>query len=116
MAKPIEATPVLEGSDALAFIAEMEKNEKASEEERKRIKADADIIRSMLTFAFQFEPMQSNRRIVRLTEELPLKPFDCGNADLNDFLLNDAKAYASRLLAVTYLLEDDKELLAFSPY
>ena len=57
--------------------------------------------------------MQSNRRIVRLTEELPLKPFDCGNADLNDFLLNDAKAYASRLLAVTYLLEDDKELLAF---
>ena len=52
MAKPIEATPVLEGSDALAFFAEMEKNEKASEEERKRIKADADIIRSMLTFAF----------------------------------------------------------------
>ena len=52
MAKPIEATPMLEGSDALAFFAEMEKNEKASEEERKRIKADADIIRSMLTFAF----------------------------------------------------------------
>lgn len=52
MAKPIEATPVLEGSDAFAFIAEMEKNEKASNEEKKRIKADADIIRSMLTFAF----------------------------------------------------------------
>lgn len=52
MAKPIEATPVLEGSDALAFFAEMEKNEKASEEEKKRVKADADIIRSMLTFAF----------------------------------------------------------------
>ena len=52
MAKPIEATPVLEGSDALAFFAEMEKNEKASEEERNRIKADAEIIRSMLTFAF----------------------------------------------------------------
>ncbi len=47
MAKPIEATPVLEGSDALAFFAEMEKNEKASEEERKRIKADADFFRSM---------------------------------------------------------------------
>ncbi len=52
MAKPIEATPVLEGSDAIAFIAEMEKNEKASNEEKKRIKADAEIIRSMLTFAF----------------------------------------------------------------
>lgn len=52
MAKPIEATPVLEGADALAFFAEMEKNEKVSDEERKRIKADADIIRSMLTFSF----------------------------------------------------------------
>jgi len=47
MAKPIEATPVLEGSDALAFFAEMEKNEKASEEERKRIKADANSFRTM---------------------------------------------------------------------
>ena len=51
--------------------------------------------------------MQDNRRIVRLTQEHLLKPFDCGNADLNDFLLNDAKAYASHLLAVTYLLEND---------
>ena len=47
MAKPIEATPVLEGSDALAFFAEMEKNEKASEEEKKRVKADANFFRSM---------------------------------------------------------------------
>ena len=45
-----------------------------------------------------------------------MKSFDCGNADLNDFLLNDAKAYASHLLAVTYLLENDTELLAFSPF
>ena len=52
MAKPIEATPGLEGADALAFFAEMEKNEKVSDEEKKRIKADADIIRSMLTFSF----------------------------------------------------------------
>ena len=29
MAKPIEATPVLEGSDALAFIAEMKKGTRA---------------------------------------------------------------------------------------
>ena len=57
--------------------------------------------------------MQSNSRIVRLTNNYPLKPFDCGNVDLNDFLLSDAKAYASRLLAVTYLLENENELLAF---
>lgn len=29
-------------------------------------------------------------RIVRLTEDYEIKPFDCGNDDLNDFLLNDA--------------------------
>ena len=52
MARPIEATPVLKGDDALAFIAEMEKDEKATEEEKRRVKADADIIRAMLTFAF----------------------------------------------------------------
>ena len=56
--------------------------------------------------------MQS-RRIVRLTQDYAIKPFDCGNADLNDFLLNDAKHYASHLLAVTYLLEDETELLAY---
>ena len=50
MAKPIEATPVLEGSDALAFFAEMEKNEKASEEERKRVKADANFFRAMFHY------------------------------------------------------------------
>ena len=57
--------------------------------------------------------MQSCSRIVRLTSNYPIKPFDCGNADLNDFLLSNAKAYANRLLAVTYLLEKEHELLAF---
>jgi hypothetical protein len=57
--------------------------------------------------------IQDRRRIVRLTQDHLLKPFDCGNADLNGFLMDDAKAYASRLLAVTYLLESDTELLAF---
>ncbi len=47
MAKPIEEKPVLEGSDALAFFAEMEKNEKASKEEKMRVKADANAFRTM---------------------------------------------------------------------
>lgn len=50
MAKPIEATPVLEGNDAIAFFAEMEKNEKASEEEKKRVKADANFFRAMFHY------------------------------------------------------------------
>ena len=50
MAKPIEATPVLEGTDALAFIAEMEKNEKASKEERMNVRADANSFRAMFHY------------------------------------------------------------------
>ena len=45
--------------------------------------------------------------IVYLTESYEMKPFDCGDADLNGFLLNDAKLYAERKLAYTYILEDD---------
>ena len=46
-------------------------------------------------------------KIVRLTQEHAFKPFDCGEEDLNDFLLEDAKQYVKGLLAVTYVIEDD---------
>lgn len=36
-----------------------------------------------------------------------IKHFDCGDSDLNDFLLNDSKAYLDSMLAVTYVLEDN---------
>jgi predicted GNAT family N-acyltransferase len=50
---------------------------------------------------------------IRLTEEHQIKPFDCGDADLNDFLFNSAKQYQSQLMAVTYILENDMETIAF---
>jgi predicted GNAT family N-acyltransferase len=34
-----------------------------------------------------------------------MPPFDCGDADLNDFLFNDADAYQTERMAVTHLLE-----------
>lgn len=49
--------------------------------------------------------MEENAGIVRLTAEHNILPFDCGDADLNDFLVSDAKAYQEKLLAVTYLVE-----------
>ncbi|MBO7044766.1 MAG: GNAT family N-acetyltransferase [Prevotella sp.] len=52
-------------------------------------------------------------RIVRLTQEHTFKPFDCGEDDLNDFLLQDAKQYAKGLLAVTYIVEDEDMTVAF---
>lgn len=52
-------------------------------------------------------------KIVRLTQEHHFKPFDCGEADLNAFLLEDAKQYAKNLLAVTYIVEDENSTVAF---
>lgn len=52
-------------------------------------------------------------RIVRLTPDYRFGSFDCGEPDLNEFLLIDAKEYASRLLAVSYLIEADDGIAAF---
>lgn len=50
---------------------------------------------------------------IRLSPEKSIKPFDCGDPDLNDFLHNDSPNYLNELLAVTYLLENDSETVAF---
>lgn len=52
MSKPIAPTPPLKGKAALDFIAELEKNRKASTEEKKRVKEGAKRIEEMLTFSF----------------------------------------------------------------
>ena len=49
----------------------------------------------------------------RLSDDYAFKDFDCNDADLNDFLLNDAKLYQEQLLAVTYILESDDEIVGF---
>jgi predicted GNAT family N-acyltransferase len=48
----------------------------------------------------------SNFELIRISDDYPIKSFDCDDTDLNDFLLNDAKNYLKELLAVTYVLED----------
>lgn len=52
-------------------------------------------------------------RLIRLTQDYNFGTFDCGETDLNDFLLMDAKDYASQLLAVTYLIEADDGIAAY---
>lgn len=42
--------------------------------------------------------------IIRLSASAPNSPFDCGNQDINDFLVEDAYDYQEGLLAVTYLV------------
>ncbi|MBQ8812040.1 MAG: hypothetical protein IJZ70_06995 [Bacteroidales bacterium] len=60
--------------------------------------------------------MTDNIRVVRLTQDYQFKSFDCGNQDLNDFLLSDSKPYLKKLLSVTYILETAMILLHTSPY
>lgn len=47
-------------------------------------------------------------KLIRLTKDTIIKSFDCGDADLNDFILNDAKAFLSKRIAYTFLIIDGK--------
>ena len=52
----------------------------------------------------------------KLSEIDTLNPFNCGDEDLNDFLLNDARFYDEQMLAHTYVFIDgrrDCRLLLF---
>lgn len=51
--------------------------------------------------------------LIKLDNSTIIKPFDCGDEDLNDFLISKAISYQNELLAVTYLLENEEETLAF---
>ncbi|MBO6091208.1 MAG: GNAT family N-acetyltransferase [Acetobacter sp.] len=52
-------------------------------------------------------------RLLSLKDITSIKPFDCGDADLNEFLLEDAKFYEEQCLAHTYILENENETIAF---
>lgn len=43
----------------------------------------------------------------QIEADTEIKSFDCGDADLNDFLVTDAKNYLQSMMALTYLLEDE---------
>lgn len=43
--------------------------------------------------------------LIRLEEDTIIKPFDCGDSDLNDFLFNKSKNYLKEHLATTFIIE-----------
>ncbi|HMH20143.1 MAG TPA: GNAT family N-acetyltransferase [Puia sp.] len=51
--------------------------------------------------------------LIKVNTATDFKPFDCGDEDLNDFLLSKSKHYQIELLAVTYLLENEERTIAF---
>ena len=57
--------------------------------------------------------MESVIQFVRLSVDYQIKSFDCQDADLNEFLLKDATKYLQQLLAVSYVIEDEINTIAF---
>lgn len=48
-----------------------------------------------------------------LKENHPIKPFDCEDDDLNDFLFNKALLYQKELLATTFVIESEELTLGY---
>mgnify|MGYP000958095663 CR=1 FL=1 len=48
-----------------------------------------------------------------LKENHPIKPFDCEDDDLNDFLFNKALLYQKELLATTFVVESEERTLGY---
>ncbi len=54
-------------------------------------------------------PFEDYLDIFRLKSDETVKTFDCGDDDLNDFILNESFAYRKALLAVSYVVVDKAE-------
>lgn len=52
-------------------------------------------------------------QLIRLEKDKQLKSFDCGDVDLNSFIIDDAPYYQEQMLANTFILEDDSETIAY---
>ena len=63
----------------------------------------------------QNEAFDKIYRIKKLKNNDKIESFDCGDADLNDFILNQSLFFSSEKLAVSYALEsvENKDVWAF---
>lgn len=52
--------------------------------------------------------------LIKLLEsDCVIRSFNCGDADLNDFLMNDAKLFSEKRIANTYIVENEGEIIAY---
>ncbi|MDE6091017.1 MAG: GNAT family N-acetyltransferase [Duncaniella sp.] len=52
-------------------------------------------------------------RLVRLSSIFDVLKFDCGDSDLNDFLIEDAMNFSQKRIANTFILEDNGRVAAY---
>lgn len=60
--------------------------------------------------------LASTYDIRRLKRKETVKSFDCGDADLNDFILKESALYRQALLAVSYIVESKQDSSVVSAY
>lgn len=62
-----------------------------------------------------FAEIKNRYEVRKLSADEQVKSFNCGDVDLNDFILNEAAPYRKAMLAVTYVFEDKvtKQIAAF---
>ena len=63
----------------------------------------------MISMILTEEIFQETYIVRRLKMKESVKSFDCGDTDLNDFILNESLLYRKALLAVSYVVEDKKD-------
>lgn len=51
--------------------------------------------------------------VIPLTPNVNVAGFDCGDSDLNDFLLEDALHFLEKRIANTFILEDEGNIVAY---
>jgi GNAT superfamily N-acetyltransferase len=59
------------------------------------------------------EENTSNFSLVLLIDAHPIKPFDCEDSDLNEFLFEKAKDFKKEFLATTFLIESESRTVAY---
>lgn len=52
-------------------------------------------------------------KLVKLSPTTELVGFDCGDEDLNNFLVEDAKCFLDKRIATSYILEDEGRIVAY---
>lgn len=64
----------------------------------------------------QYEALKHLYKVKRLDNTEKIESFDCGDADLNDFILNQSSFFRTEKLAVSYVLKDKsnpQDVIAF---
>lgn len=126
MARPIRETPILFGEDARRFLANMQNVEPEPPEELERMQRDYEMMKKAYERGMAkmhareaanggvdpcFRKVQKKFVLifVRLDFSKAIKNFDCGDKDLNDFILYRSTEFHKYRLAVNYACVDAED-------